>query len=483
MTGVRDAAWTTRRVEEGGAPVLEIDPKEGAGELAARFPLYVLSLRMSGVIKTGTGHREVKMVGALVLQALHACCGYILHVEVAGYSKMMGWGYVLSVANSTGKLFACALFIEPRGSPSVCDAAFARLRPRDWKILGLVRVCILAMTLTASYLGVHFIVLAVAWPEMYAGYWWALPPFLVGFYLGSMPWWFGVTGHFILSSVATMLQLYGLREELEVVVADAEGTETARSWRSRALKVVSTVRLSWTEELSDSGGVGETPRRVKATGGGGEDGSVLKDGGGGDGGDGGGGTAVDDRAERFRGAHSCMDDQLQRFSYGWQFYVLVVEFLIVTIVIIYVGCLATDTWRREDYVGAHPRVYALAFILFVAVMLSTIIPLLAALIGCITFFADRLPRTVSRTAAHRRPHLAALREQMEAAQSGFYLMGSRISLGVLLSMFYLSLTTAVGVGIYLSEEGYVGLNIAGSGEGSGASGGGASSLAAATSST
>ena len=90
MTGVRDAAWTTRRVEEGGAPVLEIDPKEGAGELAARFPLYVLSLRMSGVIKTGTGHREVKMVGALVLQALHACCGYILHVEVAGYSKMMG---------------------------------------------------------------------------------------------------------------------------------------------------------------------------------------------------------------------------------------------------------------------------------------------------------------------------------------------------------------------------------------------------------
>jgi hypothetical protein len=44
------------------------------------------------------------------------------------------------------------------------------------------------------------------------------------------------------------------------------------------------------------------------------------------------------------------------------------------------------------------------------------------------FFADRLPRSISRLAMHRVPELAALREHMEAAPSGFYLMGYRVTL-------------------------------------------------------
>ena len=59
--------------------------------------------------------------------------------------------------------------------------------------------------------------------------------------------------------------------------------------------------------------------------------------------------AFDARVERFAGAHSYMHDQLQRFSQSWSFYVLVVEFLIVVILLIFYVSIGKDTHRRRDY--------------------------------------------------------------------------------------------------------------------------------------
>ena len=59
--------------------------------------------------------------------------------------------------------------------------------------------------------------------------------------------------------------------------------------------------------------------------------------------------AFDARVERFAGAHSYMHDQLQRFSQSWSFYMLVVEFLIVAIMLIFYVSIGNDTYRRRDY--------------------------------------------------------------------------------------------------------------------------------------
>ena len=506
----------SRLDEEEGTSYFDLDPEEGARELAKHFPIYVYQLRASGVREGGSSasrYRGVKLVVTFILQVLHGYTGYALNVQVLGYTKIVGWAYVLGVVNSMGKLFATALFIEPPESPSASDAAFVGLRENDWRLLAFVRVFVLFMPISAMYMGLHFVIVALVWPETFAGYWWALPPYLVGFLFGSMPWWFGVTGHFILASVATMLQLRGLRDELEIVVSDAEGSKTAQSWRHRSLsRIISSSssstmmmlnhqkqqqqprrrqksinnnnahaaeavlpvmpRMSWTTNDDDAPLPVPVPAPAADVDVDAVVGSKVRGGGVGDGGDGDGlkdvtgeeGSAVntttkssdddyyDSRVRWFRGAHSCMDDQLQRFSYAWQFYVLVVEFLILTVLLLYYVSLASDTWRRADYDGPFPRQFALANLLYMAVMLSTILPMLAGLTGFITFFADKLPRTVSRLAAHRAPELRELREELESRVSGFYLMGSRVTLHVLLTMFYLALTTAIGVGYYLFEN-------------------------------
>ena len=106
--------------------------------------------------------------------------------------------------------------------------------------------------------------------------------------------------------------------------------------------------------------------------------------------------------------------------------------------------------------GDIPSWFHLVNLLFLTAMLTTILPTLAALAGLVTFFAVRLPRSISRLAMHRRPKLRELRDALETAASGFYLMGYRVTLQVLLSMFYLTLTTAVGVALYM-DSGEVGV--------------------------
>ena len=95
-------------------------------------------------------------------------------------------------------------------------------------------------------------------------------------------------------------------------------------------------------------------------------------------------------------------------------------------------------------------------LMFLTALITTVLPTLAGLAGLITFFAVRLPLSISRLAMHRRPKLRELRDTLETAASGFYLMGYRVTLQLLLSMFYLTLTTAVAVALYM-DSGEVGV--------------------------
>jgi hypothetical protein len=280
----------------------------------------------------------------------------------------------MCVINSTGKVLSNAFFIDPEGVPSAADSAFAGLRPGDWKILGYVRLAILNLTLSSSYMGVHMLVVAAEWPGSYAppggaNYWWTLAPFIVCFYFGPLPWWMGVTGHFVLTSVATMLQLDGLREELEAVVADAEGTKTARSWRSKSTKF--TPRSSTTAVSANTKSPRTSTTRPDSAA---DADTAVRAFGAYDGGGGG-----DSRVRWFRGVHSCMDDQLQRFSQAWQFYFLVAEFLIVVVLLLFYVPIANGTWRRADYAGDFPEDVGLAYLLFCTALLTSILPTLAGL--------------------------------------------------------------------------------------------------------
>ena len=53
---------------------------------------------------------------------------------------------------------------------------------------------------------------------------------------------------------------------------------------------------------------------------------------------------------------------------------------------------------------------------------------------------------------HRSTTLASLRETIAEAGSGFTLMGHRVTLQALLSIFYIALTSAIGIGVYLHED-------------------------------
>ena len=65
---------------------------------------------------------------------------------------------------------------------------------------------------------------------------------------GSLPFWAGVTGHFVMTSVATMLQLNRMHGELQVIVAAAEGVKASRTWRRSLFKVKHVVALSDNDE-------------------------------------------------------------------------------------------------------------------------------------------------------------------------------------------------------------------------------------------
>ena len=86
-----------------------------------------------------------------------------------------------------------------------------------------------------------------------------------------------------------------------------------------------------------------------------------------------------------------------------------------------------------------------------AIMMSTIWPIIAGLMGFVTSFAGAAVNA-TRLAAHRSAKLAELREVLLAADVGFKLMGVRITPVFLLTMFYSSLTGVAGIWRNLNND-------------------------------
>ena len=112
---------------------------------------------------------------------------------------------VMMVLNSVGKLLSCVLFVDPEGpTPSAADSAFANLGEADWRILTYVRFFVFQLTAIIFSQLPCVLAVAAAWPASFEGHRVTLALMVVGHVFGSLPFWAGVTGHFVLTSAATM---------------------------------------------------------------------------------------------------------------------------------------------------------------------------------------------------------------------------------------------------------------------------------------
>ena len=266
---------------------------------------------------------------------------------------------------------------------------------------------------------------------MFKGYWFEFMVFLITMYATCVPWWSGVTGHFMLCCPAMMLQLKNMRDELLVLVAGAEGKDIAATWR-KSLSIKSSKDLSKVAPNPDAESQSATIAALSP-----------KD--------------IETRADEFIVKHAVMSDQMNRFSASWSGFVLIVEFLIILVLIPMWYAIGSGKVLRSDFDQMEGTTKDLKGVLifyawFQAIMISTIWPMIAGLMGFVTSFADKLPNAVSRLAAHRSAKLAELREVLLAADVGFKLMGVRITPVFLLTMFYSSLTGVAGIWLYLNND-------------------------------
>ena len=163
-----------------------------------------------------------------------------------GLSNIWAVAHILGVSNATGKVFAAGLQVDPGGKrPCPSDAAFSNFSEADWKILHMLRLNgpgQLGPTICLPFIPA-LIIPAIIAPSVFKGYWFEFVVCLITYYAACVPWWGGVTGHFILCCPAMMLQLKNMRDELLVLVAGAEGKDIAATWR-KSLSIKSSKDLS-----------------------------------------------------------------------------------------------------------------------------------------------------------------------------------------------------------------------------------------------
>ena len=411
-----------------------LNPQHGSDELERRFPIYCKQLRWIGVRSSKCEMRTLKLAAGVIGQVLQMWSSYVINHRCLGFSNMWAVAQILGVSNATGKVFAAGLQVDPGGErPCPSDAAFSNFSEADWKILHMLRLNgpgQLGPTICLPFIPA-LIIPAIIAPSVFKGYWFEFVVCLITYYAACVPWWGGVTGHFILCCPAMMLQLKNMRDELLVLVAGAEGKDIAATWR-KSLSIKSSKDLSKVAPNPDAESQSATVTALSP-----------KD--------------IETRADEFIVKHAVMSDQMNRFSASWSGFVLIVEFLIILVLIPMWYAIGSGKVLRSDFDQMEGTTKDLKGVLifyawFQAIMISTIWPMIAGLMGFVTSFADKLPNAVSRLAAHRSAKLAELREVLLAADVGFKLMGVRITPVFLLTMFYSSLTGVAGIWLYLNND-------------------------------
>ena len=230
---------------------------------------------------------------------------YVVNHRCLGFSNIWAVAQILGVSNATGKVFAADSRLIPEND-LVPAMAFSNFSEADWKILHMLRlngpgqlgptICLLS-----SYLVILFPRLSRL--PVFKGYWFEFVVCLITFYAACVPWWGGVTGHFMLCCPAMMLQLKNMRDELLVLVAGAEGKDIAATWR-KSLSIKSSKDLSKVAPNPDAESQSATVTALSP-----------KD--------------IETRADEFIVKHAVMSDQMNRFSASWSGFVLIVEFLII----------------------------------------------------------------------------------------------------------------------------------------------------------
>ena len=454
MRGTPSAEGLTRRrsrgaEEPGPGPVTEsalddkdstgvlasfLNPRDGSLELERRFPMYCKQLRWIGVRSSKCERRTLKLAAALAGQVLHCWSSYVVFRRCLGFSNIWAVAHILGVSNAAGKALAAILQVDPGGErPCPSDAVFSNFSEADWKILTLLRLNgpgHMGPAIALLFIPAVIIPAFIA-PSVFKGYWFEFVVCLLTYYAACVPWWSGVTGHFLLCCPAMMLQLKNMRDELLVLVAGVEGKDTAATWR-KSLSIKSSKDLSKVAPTPDAESQSTTAVALSP-----------KD--------------IETRADEFIVKHAVMSDNMNRFSASWSGFVLIVEFLVILALIPSWYAVGSGKILRSDFDQMEGTTKDLKGVLIFyawlqTVMISTIWPMIAGLMGFVTSFADKLPHAVSRLAAHRSAKLAELREVLFAADVGFKLMGVRITPVFLLTMFYSSLTGVAGIWLYLNND-------------------------------
>lgn len=411
-----------------------LNPRDGGDELERRFPMYCKQLRWIGVRSSKCEMRTLKLAAAVVGQVLQMWSSYVVFHRCLGFSHIFAVSQIIGVSNATGKVFAAGLQVDPGGErPCPSDAAFSNFSEADWKLLTMVRLNGPGQLGPTIGLGpiIGLIIPAIVAPSVFKGQWFEFMVCLITFYAACVPWWSGITGHFILCCPAMMLQLKNMRDELLVLVAGVEGKDTAATWRKslsiKSSKDLSKVAPAPDAESESTSTIAMSPKEIET------------------------------RADEFIVKHAVMCDQMNRFSTSWSGFVLIVEFLIILALIPLWYSIGSGNIIRSDFYEMEGTTKDLKGVLifyawFQGIMIATIWPTIAGLMGFVTSFADKLPNAVSRLAAHRSAKLAELREVLLAADVGFKLMGVRITPVFLLTMFYSSFTGVAGVWLYLNNN-------------------------------
>ena len=178
--------------------------------------------------------RTLKLAAGVLGQILQMWSSYVVYHRCLGLSNIWAVAHILGVSNATGKVFAAGLQVDPGGErPCPSDAAFSNFSEADWKILHMLRLNgpgQLGPTICLPFIPA-LIIPAIIAPSVFKGYWFEFVVCLITYYAACVPWWGGVTGHFILCCPAMMLQLKNMRDELLVLVAGAEGKDIVATWR------------------------------------------------------------------------------------------------------------------------------------------------------------------------------------------------------------------------------------------------------------
>ena len=283
-----------------------LNPQHGSDELERRFPIYCKQLRWIGVRSSKCEMRTLKLAAGVLGQILQMWSSYVVNHRCLGLSNIWAVAHILGVSNATGKVFAAGLQVDPGGErPCPSDAAFSNFSEADWKILHMLRLNgpgQLGPTCCLPFIP-GLIIPAIIAPSVFKGYWFEFVVCLITYYAACVPWWGGVTGHFILCCPAIMLQLKNMRDELLVLVAGSEGNDIAATWR-KSLSIKSSKDLSKVAPNPDAESQSATIAALSP-----------KD--------------IETRADEFIVKHAVMSDQMNRFSASWSGFVLIVEFLII----------------------------------------------------------------------------------------------------------------------------------------------------------